>query len=178
MPPKRKHSFPIDELLLFGSQRSAGRKYTFRGKEYEVKLLQHNDDFRGVDYAFVSAGGGTSKEFAETITKATLQSGHVHRGMENLAQKRNLIMDQTLTERVCSLCSNSHSFTYAMVVENAPLGVRAAVAAGIFTVAVNTGPLDAKLLADEGAAIVLPSMTALAEQWEEVVKLRVDKLTS
>ena len=55
----------------------------------------------------------------ETITKATLQSGHVHRGMENLAQKRNLIMDQTLTERVCSLCSNSHSFTYAMVVENA-----------------------------------------------------------
>ena len=66
----------------------------------------------------------------------------------------------------------------AMVVENAPLGVRAAVAAGIFTVAVNTGPLDAKLLADEGAAIVLPSMTALAEQWEEVVKLKVDKLIS
>jgi aspartate-semialdehyde dehydrogenase len=64
-----ERNFPIDELLLFGSQRSAGRKYTFRGKEYEVKLLQHNDDFRGVDYAFVSAGGGTSKEFAETITK-------------------------------------------------------------------------------------------------------------
>lgn len=59
----------------------------------------------------------------ETITKAVLQSGHVHRGMENLAQQRNLIMDQTLTERVCSLCSNSHSFTYAMVVENA-LGIK------------------------------------------------------
>lgn len=57
----------------------------------------------------------------------------------------------------------------AIVVENAPLGVRAAVAAGIFTVAVNTGPLDAKLLADEGAAIVLPSMTVLAEKWEEVM---------
>ena len=55
----------------------------------------------------------------ETIREATLQSGHVHRGMEALAEKRNLIMDQTLTERVCSLCSNSHSFTYAMVVENA-----------------------------------------------------------
>ena len=64
-----ERQFPVDELLLFGSQRSAGRKYVFRGKEYEVKLLQHNDDFRGVDYAFVSAGGGTSKEFAETITK-------------------------------------------------------------------------------------------------------------
>ena len=61
--------FPIDELVLFGSQRSAGRKYSFCGKEVEVKLLQHNDDFRGVDIAFTSAGGGTSQEFAETITK-------------------------------------------------------------------------------------------------------------
>ncbi|MDE5637814.1 MAG: aspartate-semialdehyde dehydrogenase [Alistipes sp.] len=63
------HSFPLDALLLFGSERSAGRKYTFRGQELTVKLLQHNDDFRGVDIALVSAGGGTSKEFAGTITK-------------------------------------------------------------------------------------------------------------
>ena len=64
-----ERNFPIDELLLFGSSRSAGRKYTFRGKEIEVKLLQHNDDFKGVDIAFTSAGGSTSVEFAETITK-------------------------------------------------------------------------------------------------------------
>ena len=64
-----ERNFPVDELLLFGSTRSAGRKYTFRGKEIEVKLLQHNDDFKGVDIAFTSAGAGTSKEFAETITK-------------------------------------------------------------------------------------------------------------
>ena len=64
-----ERDFPIDELVLFGSERSAGRKYVFRGQEYEVKLLQHNDDFKGIDVAFVSAGGGTSKEFAETITK-------------------------------------------------------------------------------------------------------------
>lgn len=64
-----ERNFPIDELVLFGSERSAGSKYTFKGKEYEVKLLQHNDDFKGVDVAFVSAGGGASKEFAETITK-------------------------------------------------------------------------------------------------------------
>ena len=64
-----ERNFPVDELLLFGSSRSAGRKYTFRGKEIEVRLLQHNDDFKGVDFAFTSAGGGTSKEFAETITK-------------------------------------------------------------------------------------------------------------
>lgn len=61
--------FPADELLLFGSQRSAGSKYTFRGKELEVKLLEHNDDFKGVDIAFTSAGAGVSREFAETITK-------------------------------------------------------------------------------------------------------------
>lgn len=64
-----EQNFPIDELLLFGSERSAGKTYTFRGKEYTVRLLQHNDDFKGVDFAFVSAGAGVSREFAETITK-------------------------------------------------------------------------------------------------------------
>ena len=64
-----ERNFPIDQLKLFGSPRSAGRKYMFKGKEYEVKLLQHNDDFKGVDIAFTSAGASTSKEYAETITK-------------------------------------------------------------------------------------------------------------
>lgn len=65
-----EQNFPTDELLLFGSSRSAGRSYTFRGKEYTVKELTHNaDDFRGVDFAFTSAGAGTSREFAETITR-------------------------------------------------------------------------------------------------------------
>lgn len=64
-----EQNFPIDELMLFGSKRSAGRTYTFKGKEYVVKELCHNDDFKGVDIAFTSAGAGTSKEFAETITK-------------------------------------------------------------------------------------------------------------
>lgn len=64
-----QQNFPVDELLLFGSSRSAGKAYTFRGKEITVKELKHNDDFKGVDIAFTSAGAGTSKEFAETITK-------------------------------------------------------------------------------------------------------------
>ena len=64
-----ERNFPLDELVLFGSSRSAGRKYTFRGKEIEVKLLQHNDDFKDIDIAFTSAGGGTSMEYADTITK-------------------------------------------------------------------------------------------------------------
>ena len=64
-----QREFPIRELLLFGSERSAGRTYKFRGKEIVVKQLAHNDDFKGVSIAFVSAGAGTSKEFAGTITK-------------------------------------------------------------------------------------------------------------
>ena len=64
-----QRNFPADELRLFGSARSAGRTYTFRGKEIPVSELAHNDDFKGVDYAFVSAGGGVSKEYAQTITK-------------------------------------------------------------------------------------------------------------
>lgn len=64
-----EQNFPFDELHLFGSARSAGRTYNFRGKEYTVKELKHNNDFKGIDIAFVSAGGGTSLEFAETITK-------------------------------------------------------------------------------------------------------------
>ena len=57
----------------------------------------------------------------------------------------------------------------ALVVENAPLGVRSAVAARIFTVAVNTGPLQPQTLTNEGAHLVFPSMNALAKQWEELL---------
>ena len=41
-----QRNFPMDELELFGSSRSAGRVYTFRGKQYTVKELKHNDDFK------------------------------------------------------------------------------------------------------------------------------------
>lgn len=54
-----------------------------------------------------------------------------------------------------------------IVIENAPLGVQAAVAAGIFTVAVNTGPLDDRVLLDAGANLLFPSMSALADNWEK-----------
>ena len=64
-----ERNFPMDELVLFGSERSAGKKYTFKGKEYTVQLLKHGDDFKGVDIAFTSAGAGVSKEYAEDITK-------------------------------------------------------------------------------------------------------------
>ena len=64
-----ERDFPMDELVFFGSKRSAGKQYEFRGKTLTVQLLQHNDDFAGVDIAFVSAGGDVSREYAGTITK-------------------------------------------------------------------------------------------------------------
>lgn len=64
-----QRDFPLDELEIFGSSRSAGNEYTFKGKKYTVKELQHNDDFKNIDIALVSAGAGISKEFAGTITK-------------------------------------------------------------------------------------------------------------
>ena len=55
-----------------------------------------------------------------------------------------------------------------IVVENAPLGVTAGVAAELFTVAANTGPLDAKVLTDAGANLVFPSIQALHDEWEKL----------
>ena len=56
----------------------------------------------------------------------------------------------------------------AIVIENAPLGVRAGVAAGIFTVALNTGPLPDEVLLKEGANLLFPSMPAFDKNWETV----------
>ena len=64
-----QRDFPLNELEIFGSSRSAGKEYSFKGKKYIVKELLHNDDFKGIDIALVSAGAGISKEFAGTITK-------------------------------------------------------------------------------------------------------------
>ncbi len=64
-----EREFPIDNLVLFGSARSAGTSYNFRCKDYVVQLLRHGDDFKGIDVAFVSAGGSVSKDYAEDITR-------------------------------------------------------------------------------------------------------------
>lgn len=60
----------IDNLRLFGSERSAGRTYTFRGTETEpVRLLTDNpENFRDIDFAFVSAGASVSRQYADIIT--------------------------------------------------------------------------------------------------------------
>ena len=64
-----EQNFPVDNLVLFGSKRSAGRTYKFRGRDYVVQELRHGDDFKDIDIAFTSAGAGVSKEYAETFTR-------------------------------------------------------------------------------------------------------------
>ena len=65
-----ERNFPIDQLHLFGSSRSAGKVYQFRGQDITVKELRHDtDDFKDIDIAFTSAGGSTSEEFAADITR-------------------------------------------------------------------------------------------------------------
>ncbi|MBO5445742.1 MAG: aspartate-semialdehyde dehydrogenase [Muribaculaceae bacterium] len=64
-----EQNFPIDSLRLFGSKRSAGSVIPFKGKDYIVEELTPESDFSGVDIAFTSAGAGTSKEYADVITR-------------------------------------------------------------------------------------------------------------
>jgi aspartate-semialdehyde dehydrogenase len=65
-----EQKFPIDNLRLFGSKRSAGQTRTFLGKEYVIEELRHDDDlFKGVEVAFVSAGASVSLEYADVITR-------------------------------------------------------------------------------------------------------------
>ncbi|HOG04836.1 MAG TPA: aspartate-semialdehyde dehydrogenase [Paludibacter sp.] len=64
-----ERNFPMTELVLFGSSRSAGKVYEFKGKKLTVKELKHGDDFKGFQIVFASAGASISKEYADDITK-------------------------------------------------------------------------------------------------------------
>lgn len=64
-----RRDFPVADLRLLASPRSAGRRITFREREYEVAALA-DDSFTGIDLAFFSAGSGTSKEFAPRAQQA------------------------------------------------------------------------------------------------------------
>ncbi len=64
-----ERNFPIDQLKLLASARSAGRKYSFRGKEYKVEELTENS-FQSIDIVLASAGGSISKKYAPFAVKA------------------------------------------------------------------------------------------------------------
>src|SRR3712207_5127324 len=117
-------NFPMDEMVLFGSERSAGKKYTFRGKEYEVQLLQHNDDFKDVDIAFVSAGGGTSQDFAETITKhgaVMIDNSSAFRMDENVPLVVPEVNAKDALKRPRGIIANPNCTTIMMVVVLKPI---------------------------------------------------------
>ena len=59
-----EYNLPISEYVFFASERSAGSKLEFNGKEYEVQLLTENSFDQGFDFAIFSAGGDTSRHFA------------------------------------------------------------------------------------------------------------------
>lgn len=64
-----EQDFPIDNLRLFGSARSAGQTRLFKGKEYVIEELSHESDFSGIDITFTSAGASVSREYADLITR-------------------------------------------------------------------------------------------------------------
>lgn len=119
-----ERKFPLDDLVLFGSSRSAGRKYTFCGKEYEVKLLQHNDDFKDVNIAFTSAGAGISKEFAEEITKygaVMIDNSSAFRMDENVPLVVPECNEEDALNRPRNIIANPNCTTIMMVVALKPL---------------------------------------------------------
>lgn len=64
-----ERNFPVGQLRLFGSSRSAGRSYEFKGRECVVEELTGGEQFKGVDLALTSAGAGVSRQFAADITR-------------------------------------------------------------------------------------------------------------
>ena len=64
-----ERDFPVDELVLFASERSEGKRLTFRGREYGVRALNKEPSFKGIDIALFSAGGRISKEYAPRFAK-------------------------------------------------------------------------------------------------------------
>ncbi|MFQ5861889.1 MAG: aspartate-semialdehyde dehydrogenase [Candidatus Brocadiales bacterium] len=64
-----ERAFPLKELRLLASSRSAGKKLPFKGKEVAIEELRA-DSFKGIDIALFSAGGAVSKEFVPHCVKA------------------------------------------------------------------------------------------------------------
>ncbi len=119
-----QRNFPMDELVLFGSERSAGTVYNFKGKDYTVKLLQHNDDFKDIDIAFVSAGGGTSKDFAETITKhgaVMIDNSSAFRMDENVPLVVPEVNAEDALNRPRGIIANPNCTTILMLVALKPI---------------------------------------------------------
>ena len=64
-----ERNYPVDQIRYFASARSAGKKLPWRGTEVVVEDIA-TADFAGLDVAIFSAGGSTSKQYAEKVAAA------------------------------------------------------------------------------------------------------------
>ena len=80
-----ERKFPLDELTLFGSARSAGSVYNFNGRAIVVKELKHNDDFKGIDIAFTSAGAPTAYNPGKEVPVYFVESTDQAAGAANIS---------------------------------------------------------------------------------------------
>ena len=114
-----QRQFPCSELRLFGSERSAGKQYEFCGKQYTVQLLQHDDAFKGVDIAFVSAGAGVSRAYAEDITRfgaIMIDNSSAFRLDEDVPLVVPEVNAEDALVRPCNIIANPNCTTIQMVV--------------------------------------------------------------
>ncbi len=114
-----ERNFPVSELLLFGSSRSAGNVYEFRGKKITVKELKHGDDFKDVQIVFTSAGGSISKDYAEDITKygaVMIDNSSAFRMEENVPLVVPEVNAADAKNRPLNIIANPNCTTIQMVV--------------------------------------------------------------
>lgn len=119
-----QRNFPIDNLRLFGSERSAGRKIEFKGKEIEIELLNENSDFSGVDVAFTSAGAGTSKKYADVITRhgtVMIDNSSAFRMDKDVPLVVPEVNGSDALDRPRNIIGNPNCTTIQMVVAIAPI---------------------------------------------------------
>lgn len=116
--------FPIDNMRLFGSARSAGGIRTFREREIEIELLSHDSDFSGVDIAFTSAGASTSKEYADVITRGgavMIDNSSAFRMDEDVPLVVPEVNGEDALDRPRNIIGNPNCTTIQMVVALAPI---------------------------------------------------------
>ncbi len=119
-----ERNFPVSELVLFGSSRSAGLSYNYGGKTLTVKELKKNDDFKDVNVALVSAGAGTSREFADTITKfgaVMIDNSSAFRMDENVPLIVPEINPDDCKKRPRNIIANPNCSTIILVVALKPI---------------------------------------------------------
>ncbi len=119
-----ERNFPLDELVIFGSARSAGKTYEFKGKELTVKELKHGDDFKDIDIALTSAGAGISKEFASTITKhgaIMIDNSSAFRYDDNVPLVVPEVNAEDAKNRPLNIIANPNCSTIQMVVALKPI---------------------------------------------------------